>query len=326
MALLGPPRLTVRILVTGGFGFIGGRLARHFVQAGHEVVLGSRRKMPAPVWLPQVEVTQMKWDECDALESSCNGADVVIHAAGMNAKDCAADPEAAYKANGRSTERLVNAAARAGVKQFIYFSTAHVYASPLAGIITEETLPCNPHPYATSHLAGETAVAQAHERGVIQGTVIRLSNAYGAPTHKDANCWMLLVNDLCRQAVQTGKLVLQSNGLQQRDFICMSEVSRVVGLLLIGKAAAAEFLVFNVGVGQSQSVLEMALLVQQRCVSVLGFHAPLEYQRGAAGNPEAELSYQSNHLIALGVHISQNKVGEIDKLLKFCQTNFLKTK
>ena len=105
--------------------------------------------------------------------------------------------------NGVATKRLVEAASRAGVKKFIYLSTAHVYASPLVGTITEQTLPNNSHPYASSHLAGESAVLNADERGVIQGVVMRLSNAYGAPMHKGVNCWMLVVNDLCRQAVQT---------------------------------------------------------------------------------------------------------------------------
>ena len=162
---LGRFSLTMRILIAGGFGFVGGRLAEHFLQAGHQIVLGSRNESNPPDWLPQAEVAQIKWnDDCD-LESSCEGVDVIIHAAGMNVQDCAADPATALDFNGVATANLVEAASRAGVKKFIYLSTAHIYASLLVSTITEETLPRNLHPYATSHLAGEHAVLSASSRG-----------------------------------------------------------------------------------------------------------------------------------------------------------------
>jgi UDP-glucose 4-epimerase len=271
----------MRILITGGGGFVGGRLAQHLHQAGHEIILGSRNASRPPDWLPQAEVKQTKWHDGRALEQVCNGADVVIHAAGMNAQDCLTDPVAALEFNGLATARLLEAASRSGVKRFIYLSTAHVYANPLIETITEESCPRNLHPYATSHLAGENVVLSASERGKIEGIVLRLSNAFGAPAHKDANCWVLLVNDLCRQAVQSGKLVLRSSGLQQRDFISITEVVRVATTLSTRALDVQLHGVFNVGSGVSQSVLELAQMVQQRCKLVLGFEP--ELQRLATG-------------------------------------------
>jgi len=315
----------VRILIAGGFGFIGGRLAKHFWQAGHQVVLGSRSESNPPDWLPQAEVVQIKWTDEYGLESICEGVDVIIHAAGMNAQECAADPIAALDFNGVATERLVEAASRAGVRKFIYLSTAHVYASPLVGTITEKTLPHNPHPYALSHLEGESAVLNGNKRGVIQGIVIRLSNAYGAPMHKDVNCWMLLVPDLCRQATQTRKLVLQTSGLQQRDFVWISEVCRVAETLVVANRGSTKFSIFNVGAGMSQSVLEMAVLIQQRCVLVLGFEPDLEYKEGVADEQQLRLSYTSDHLTSMEISVkSTDKVAEIDRLLQFCQRAFPK--
>ena len=137
--------LAMRILITGGFGFVGGRLAVHLAQAGHQVLIGSRNESNPPDWLPQAEVAQIKCNDDCFIESSWEGVDVIIHAAGMNAQDCAADPVAALDVNGVATARLVEAASRAGVKKFIYLSTAHIYASLLVGTITEETLPRNPY-------------------------------------------------------------------------------------------------------------------------------------------------------------------------------------
>ena len=58
------------------------------------------------------------------------------------------------------------------------------------------------------------------------------------PTHAEADCWTLLVNDLCMQAVRDKKLVLRSSGIQQRDFITLQDVGRVVSHFLDFPATA----------------------------------------------------------------------------------------
>ena len=318
--------LTMRILITGGFGFVGGRLAIHLVQAGHQIILGTRHSFASPDWLPQAEVERIAWADEVALEHACKGVDIIIHAAGMNAQDCVADPIAALTFNGLATAKLVAVASLVRVKKFIYLSTAHVYASPLVGIITEETCPRNLHPYATSHLAGEHAVLSAHSRGELQGIVLRLSNAFGSPIHKDANCWMLLVNDLCKQAIETRKLLLHTSGLQHRDFIGLTEVCCVTEKLIdfdqLGQAK-----VFNLGTGVSQSVLEMAKLIQQRCTEVLGFTPELQHKQSGIDEQPPTLTYCTNSLDALGISCKNlSYLEEIDKLLQICQTSFNQTK
>jgi UDP-glucose 4-epimerase len=314
----------MRILITGGFGFIGGRLAVHLAQAGHQIVLSSRSTIKAPSWLPQAEVVQIQWHDSEYLVYTCQGIDVVIHAAGMNAQDCAADPVTALEFNGVATSRLVAAAIRSCVPRFIYLSTAHVYDSPLTGTITENTCPRNLHPYATSHLAGEHAVLGANQRGQIWGSVLRLSNAFGSPVHSNVNCWMLLVNDLCRQAVETHKLVLQTNGLQQRDFISMVDVCRVTEQLAISNDNFLSSGLFNVGTGVSQSVLEMALMIQQRCKQVLGFKPELQRPTDGATEAHPKLHYQTNRFTSIASDTNAN-ITELDNLLSFCHSTFTQT-
>lgn len=315
----------MRILITGGFGFIGGRLGQYLQQTGHQVILGSRNASSPPEWLPHAEVAQIDWSDSRALKQICNRVDVVVQAAGMNAQDCSSDPVAALEFNGVVTARLVAAASRAGVKRFIYLSTAHVYASPLVGTITEETCPSNLHPYATSHLAGEHAVLRANQRGQIEGIVLRLSNAFGAPVHKDVNCWMLLVNDLCKQAGQTRKLVLQTSGVQQRDFIGITEVCRVTEHLAVSNDLSTQSTIFNLGSGVSQTVFAMAQLIQQRCSHILGFVPVLQRVQSEAVEPPRMLSYRVDNLTALGIKSDfLENLAEIDSLLRFCQSTFTK--
>jgi UDP-glucose 4-epimerase len=311
----------MRVLITGGFGYIGGRLAGHLQNAGHQIILGSRGSRSSPAWLPKAEVVRTDWNDGRSLERICTGVDVVIQASGMNARDCAVDPLAALEVNGLATARLIAAASRSRVKRFIYLSTAHVYASPLAGIITEETCPRNLHPYSTSHLAGENAALGACLRGEIESVVLRLSNSFGAPAHRDANCWMLLVNDLCRQAVESGKMVLSSSGLQQRDFIPLAKICRVVERLSSRDFTLLSPAIINVGSGVSRSVLEMAELVRRRCSSTLGFDPEFRSEAPGADEMHGALLFQSTRLETLDESMSDDANAEIDGLLLFCRAS-----
>jgi len=317
----------MRILITGGFGFVGGRLAEYLAQAGYQIILGTRHSISSPEWLPEAEVAKISWDDESALERSCDGVDVIIHAAGMNAQDCSADPVAALAFNGLATARLVAAASKASVKKFIYLSTAHVYASPLVGTVTEETCPRNLHPYATSHLTGEHAVLSASNRGEFQGIILRLSNAFGAPMHKSVNCWMLLVNDLCKQAVQTQKvmvprIVLRTSGLQRRNFIAMESVSRAVLHFLSFQNSHLETNLYNVGGASTSSVLEMARCIQARCDFVLGFEPELIVDAPKEIEQVYDFDFRSNRLNKYDFELTSDIDKEIDRLLEYCNREF----
>lgn len=300
---------------------MGGRVAQCLHHAGHSIILGTRKAYTPPDWLPQAEVAQIYWHDAAALERSCRGVDAVLHAAGMNARDCAADPVAALEFNGLATARLLAAAMRAGVQRFIYLSTAHVYASPLVGTITENTCPRNLHPYATSHLAGEYAVLAAGQRGQIQGIVLRLSNAFGAPVWKDADCWTLLVNDLCRQAVVTGRLQLHTGGTQVRDFITLEDVSRAVLHVLQVEPTRLGDGLFNLGGDAAVSVFSMTEQVVARWNAMTGKDLPIIRPETSGPLPEP-LDYSCDKLKATGFSLTSQVHQEIDATLGLCMAVF----
>ena len=316
--------MKMRILITGGFGFVGGRLGQHLQRVGHQVVLGSRTLHPKPDWLPEADIVCTEWNVPDTLERICSNVDIVVHTAGMNAQDCSSDPVAALEFNGLATARLVKAATNKGVKRFIYISTAHVYSAPLTGEINETTCLRNLHPYAATHRAGEDALFGLLENENMKGVVLRLSNAFGSPAHKDVNCWMLLVNDLCKQAVQSGKITLRSSGLQIRDFISMKEVCRVVEYIICCDLVCCQSNVFNVGSGMSQSVLDMAKLIQQRCKTILGSEIELHRPEPRVGEKLQYLKYCTDGLSEIGFNFVVDQSNEIDKLLLFCHNIFYK--
>jgi UDP-glucose 4-epimerase len=311
----------LRILLTGGLGYLGGRLAQTLAGApDHELILGTRRRVAAaPPWLPQATIAAMDWSDERELARVCRGMDAIVHLAGMNAKACAKDPLGALAFNGVATARLLRAAIEQGVSRFIYLSTAHVYGAALSGSVDEKTCPAPRHPYATSHRAGEDAVLMAHAAGTVQGIVVRLSNSFGAPVEPEVDCWSLLVNDLCRQAVATRQMVLRTAGQQRRDFVAISDACRAIVHLLKAPAAIVAEGLFNVGSGWAPTLLEMAEKAASRVESVLGFRPQIRtgVARDAVG--DGKLDFGIRRILDTGFEWPQQSiVEELDRLIVFC--------
>jgi UDP-glucose 4-epimerase len=312
-----------KVLVTGGFGYIGGRLAQFLAsQKSYEILLGSRWRSKLPAKLPKGKIVQTVWDSPKDLENVCSGVDTIIHLAGMNAQDCTADFAKALEVNAVATARLVQAAIRQKVKRFIYLSTIHAYGNLLTGVISEKTFPVPVHPYAFSHRAGEDVVQAVHQSGEIEGFLVRLSNAYGAPVDKNANCWMLLVNDLCRQAATSGKLMLNSSGMQWRNFISMHDVVRGIKHCMELPSDKCESSLFNLGGETPYRVIDVAELIVARCEAVLGFKPQIGRPEPKLDEGYLKLNFQINKLKETGFSLSGDITNEIDATLKFCHENF----
>ena len=311
----------MKILITGAFGYLGGRISSFFSSISeYEIILASTRAMKIPSTSKNIKVVQINWKDEESISNACTNIDVIIHTAGMNAQDCNINPVEALNVNGIYTAKLVENAISNKVKKFIYFSTAHVYNSPLKGIITEDVSPKNKHPYSTSHLAGENAVIQAHLSGKLQGVVLRLSNCIGAPKDINSNCWMLLVNDLCKQIIENQKMKLNTNGKQLRNFITIKDVCRVVNLFIELNFRSNENTIFNVG-DETISIIEMAEIIQKRCKLILGFSPMLEINK--QDNVTAEnFQYKTNKLDSIGFKSQSSYEKEIDDLLIFCKNHF----
>ena len=310
----------MRILITGAFGYLGGRLTQFLEASGeHGLMLGSRWTRGKTLAGSTSSAVVTDWDTPESLHELCDTVDTVVHVAGMNAQDCAADPSGALRANGLNTSALVHASEQTGVKRVIYISTAHVYASPLAGVLTELVCPRSLHPYATSHRAGEDAVLAATERGVLSGIVVRLSNVYGRPARPDADCWSLVVNDLCRQAVTTERLALHSSGLQRRDFLPMDEVCRALQHLIELPQDRLGFPLYNVGGEWPVTIREVTELIRDRCAEILGFRPAITAPMPGPGEETHTLEYRLDALRATGFVPAPDQKREIDRLLRYCR-------
>ena len=90
-------------------------------------------------------------------------------------------------------------------------------------------LPLPDIPYAITHRAAEDFTLMFASRGKLDARVVRLSNAFGAPAHGSVDRWTLLVNDLCRQAVETKKLVFADRMVSMKE-TSFRFLTRLMGL------------------------------------------------------------------------------------------------
>ena len=307
-----------RVLITGGFGYVGGRVAIALAAAGHEIRLASRSHRPAPSWLPAAKTIELDVLRESSCRAAADGVETVVHLAAVNEIESAADPARALQVNTAGTFTMLRAAQWVGAARFVCFSTAHVYGAPLTGHISEATVPRPVHPYAITHRGAEDYVLAAHDKSEMIGIVFRLSNGFGAPAYAAVDRWTLVVNDLCMQAVRERMLTLRSSGLQYRDFITLDDVGRaVLHVLALPRDACADGL-FNLGGECSLTVLEMTERVAACCARTLGYEPAIVRPAPRPGEAADPLTFDVTKLKRTGFAPSGSADAEIDATLRLC--------
>ena len=313
----------MRILITGGFGYVGGRVARHLAEhAAHQVFLSTRRVgVERPSWLNSGDIVP-----ASALESrktwSEFGIEAVVHLGTAHELICNKDPQTALQVNGFGTHRLLRNAIEAEVKRFVHFSTVHVYRTPLQGRLDETIVPRPVPAYAIAHRTGEDFVLSSRDRGEIDAYVLRLSNAFGAPAFPDVDRWTLLANELCREAVERRTITLKTSGLQWRNFVTLTDVGRAVAHFIDLPVAAGEDGLFNLVGPESWRVLDLSEAIAARCENTLGYRPELIRPLSATTEVVSTLELSSAKLLRTGFTFTSQFADEIDELLHFCKKHF----
>jgi len=311
--------MSATVLLVGGFGNLGGRIAAHLSQfQDHQIVLASRKKQAAPLWAKDAETIQLDVTDPTTFSNIPKSVNCIIQLAATNDVDSALNPELAHRVTTGGTASLVNTAIHNGTERFIYFSTAHVYGAPLQGKFTESSPTHAVHPYATTHLEAESAVAAAHESGDIQGIRVRLSNGFGRPMTYEAADWRTLTSDLCRQAVIEKRMEMRTDGLQERNFITKTDISRAVQHLIALPTSQVNDGLFNLGGSQSQSLLAMATTIQERAQNRYSTEIPLHRPEPTTADIQ-HLTFDIHKLLNTGFSLTENTLGEIDDFLNMIE-------
>lgn len=323
----------MRVLITGGLGYIGGRLANYLRSHNNSNNSNNLSAKPYPLrllvrrvppelekWVEGLEIWKGDLTQPETLAGIGQDIDTVVHLAALDAPHCAADPNAALRVNVEGTLNLLEAL-QGQIQHFIYYSTFHVYGQNGRDRVTEETPIAPVHPYAATHAMAELYATMYARRNSYGATIIRSANSFGAPLYSGANCWTIVLNDLARQAVTQQRLVLKSAGLQVRNFVPLPDALRAIELILQRNCAEVE--VYNLAGNASYSIYEAAQLVQKVYFEDFGQMLPIERPEAKYGESRGSLDYRCDRLNALGFQQKMTLADNIRQILQFCQEEFL---
>ena len=311
-----------RVLITGGMGYVGGRMAVHLSQARPEMPLRIMTRRPAkqwPEWATGMDVVNADVLDSSSLNAALEGVDTVIHLAAIDENDCVLDPDLALEVNGRGTYLLLQACQEQNVNRIIYFSTFHVYGPGAIQPITELTATRPVHPYAFTHRLAEDYVNWFRLRDKMETMIVRLSNGFGYPADTLTNRWTLVFNDMCTQAVESGEVRLRSKGTQHRDFITLGDVARgAEHLLSLGGDDWGDGLM-NLGGDCSLSIYQAAEHVATAYHEMYGKELPICL--GDADDPAGAgpVKFSVDKLQNTGFTLTGDISGEVKGTLAICQ-------
>lgn len=270
---------SMKVLVTGGAGFIGSHIAEYFAEAGHTVrildnlVTGFLRNVPQ-----YKNIEFVRGDICDSstIEKAVSGMNYVFHEAALVSVPLSCErPAEAFRVNTLGTLNVLQACAKAGVDKFVTASSAAVYGNNPVLPKSEDMYPEPASPYAISKLGGEYLARMFYKDQGLRTTCLRYFNVYG-PRQDPKSPYAAVIPIFLERAKAGKDLVIYGNGLQSRDFVHIKDVVRA-------NAEALEHgdgQVFNVAMGKSVTVLELA----ENIIKLTGSPSRIVHAESRAGD------------------------------------------
>ena len=276
--------MSKRILITGGAGFIGSHLTRHFAEQAEVTVLDDLRSGYARN-LDGVRCRFLQGSILDdvALKQAIAGAEEVYHLAAMiSVPESIAKPAECAKLNTEGTQRVLDAALNAGVRKVVLASSAAIYGDNPTVPKLESMTPEPKSPYAETKLAGEKLLAQYTRAHGLGTTSLRFFNVFG-PQQDPRSAYAAAVPIFIAKALRDEPIGIHGDGGQTRDFI---HVADIVGALAYAGHSKDMAGTYNVGYGQSQSILALA----QEIIRLTGSKSAIEHLPPRAGDVRHSLA------------------------------------
>lgn len=254
------PPPAVRVVVTGGAGFIGANLCRLLDQqdfvdrvlAFDDLSTGSRQNLAAT---PSVEVREGSILDADQLESVMTGAEAIVHlAARPSVPRSLADPMATHQVNATGTMMVLEAARRCGLPQVIVASSSSVYGANPTLPKREDMAPMPVSPYAASKLATEVYSLSYGRSFGLPVLAFRFFNVFG-PLQPAGHAYAAVVPAFVSAALAGNPLPVHGDGTQTRDFTFVGTVVAVIADAIRRRVVDPEPV--NLAYGSRVSLLEL---------------------------------------------------------------------
>lgn len=251
----------MRVVITGGAGFIGHNIALSLSEKGYDVVVIDTLERSSSFALQRLSekgIPLIKGDVRDRalLKSQLSRGDIVIHAAAyISVEESTAKPEIYFENNVMGTLAVARACLESGAGM-IYISSASVYGEPIQLPINEghPTKPISP--YGLTKLFGEE-ILELYRREGLDYTILRLFNVYG-PGQSGAYAGVII--KFIDNALNGQSIVIYGDGSQTRDFVQVKDVAQAVELAIAREAFGEKL---NIGSGKPTTINELAELVRR---------------------------------------------------------------
>ena len=284
--------MSKRILITGGAGFIGSHLTRHFAEHAEVTILDDLRSgYVRNLEGVRCRLLQGSILDAAALSQAIAGADEVYHLAAMiSVPESVAKPAECAELNTEGTRRVLAAALADGTRKVVLASSAAIYGdNPTVPKL--ESMPPEPKsPYAATKLAGEELLKEYHQLHGLGTTSLRFFNVFG-PRQDPRSAYAAAVPIFIAKALRDETIGIHGDGGQTRDFI---HVADIVGALAYAGASDDMSGTYNVGYGRSQSILALA----QEIIRLTGSKSAIEHLPPRAGDVRHSLASTERILTA----------------------------
>ena len=249
---------TLRVLITGGAGFIGSHLVRALVRAGYGVRVfdnlstGSLDNIGD--LLDAIEFVRGDVRDYGVVESAVRDVDAVVHLAALiDVAESVEKPDLYFDVNVRGTYNVVKASKN--VSTFVFASSSAVYGDPIRVPIPEDHPLMPKSPYAASKISGEAFVQAFANQYGFRPVILRLFNVYGP---KQSRAYAGVIIEFIRRVSRGEPPVIFGDGEQTRDFVHVSDVVEAIMLSLRNEEARG---VFNIGSGEGVTINHLAHLI-----------------------------------------------------------------
>lgn len=254
----------MRVLITGGAGFIGSHLVERLLALGHGVRVldnlstGKRENLPVA---GNVEFLQGDIRDVQMVRLAVGGVDAIVHLAAVASVQASVDdPVGTHASNFDGTLHLLEAARLGGVRRLLYASSAAVYGDNDELPLTEEAKPRPLTPYAADKLAGEYYLQFYAGKYGLDTTAFRFFNIFG-PRQDPSSPYSGVISIFADRLARGEPATIFGDGLQTRDFVFVGDLAQLLAEALQRRDLAGQAI--NVGRGQPSSLLDLIAALEK---------------------------------------------------------------
>jgi len=280
----------LRVLVTGGAGFIGSNLTEALLKKGHQVRVldnfstGKRKNLVFEKEYPSFEIVDGDIRDLGTCQEATKGIHYVFHQAALpSVPRSVEDPLTTHFVNGNGTLNILLAARDAGVKRLIYASSSSIYGDTPT-LPKKEEMPPNPlSPYALQKYIGEQYGRLFFQLYGLETVSLRYFNIFG-PKQDPSSIYSAVIPKFINALLRNDAPVIFGDGEQPRDFTYIDNV--VHANLLAMSAERLQGEVVNIACGKRTSLNQLLAILK----AALGSHVSPVYKESRKGDVKHSLA------------------------------------